>query len=167
MPPPKIKFCCKPILILKGLWLLGIVRHHGRLLDADVGPDAVFLLYEGLDFVVEGLDVDGLEVGEVHAKLEIEFLGLSELLLAHLGLPGHVQYLHFLRATKREMSVGFAAARLESLRRSGMLFRLFHALGESCELFYVQVTGHRTGRKHGTAASVVIGWLFYRIWVLD
>ena len=113
------------------------MRHHGRLLDADVGPDAVFLLYEALDFVVKSLRVDGLELGEVRAELIVEFLGLPELLLAHLLLFVHFQYLHFLRATEREVSVGSTTVRLESLRHSGMLFRLFHALDQLGELFYV------------------------------
>lgn len=139
------------------------MRHHGRLLDADVGPDAVFLLYEALDFVVKSLRVNGLELGEVRAELIVEFLGLSELLLAHLCLFVHFQYLHFLRATEREVSVGSATVRLESLRHSGMLFRLFHALDQLGELFYVQVAGHGALRQH-EKPSVVTGRVCGGVW---
>ena len=140
------------------------MRHHGRLLDADVGPDAVFLLYEALDFVVKSLRVDGLELGEVRAELIVEFLGLPELLLAHLCLPGHVLVVCTFSEAADVIALGGVVARLESLRHSGMLFRLFHALDQLGELFYVYVAGHGALRHH-EKPSVVTGRVCGGVWV--
>ncbi len=143
---------------------LGIVRHVGRLLDADVGPNAVFLFYETLDFVVKSLHVNGLELGEVCAELVVEFLGLPELLLAHFGFSCHFLVVRRFSEAVDVIGLGGVVARLESLRHSGMLFCLFHALGQSGELFYVEVAGHCALRQH-EKPSVVSGRVSGRVWV--